>query len=189
MDTSPVKVDSLPENASSVSVPPPILAPVPNMNPIQVQNQIQIQNQGLPVNQGSPANRVSVIQALPAQNQPVAIPPPIAPAPINAPAPAIAAPVIEAQPIDDIEMGPLPGFPADVSSMHHPQNLPPLRWPAGSGTSRSRREDFNASIDLRTVPVVRRSKHGRIDNDRYRYREMHEMKRSCGYVFHLLINL
>ena len=71
----------------------------------------------------------------------------------------------------------LPGFPSELLTF---PTQPFLRWPEGNGTSRSRREDFQNSIDLRTVPVIRRSKTVRVDEERYRIREMNEMKESCG---------
>ena len=85
-------------------------------------------------------------------------------------------PMAVIQPIDqlmigeeeDVEMAPPAGFPSEVVTLQDPLLVQNLRWPPGSqGTSRSRRQDFENSVDLRTVPVIRRSKHVRVDNDRY----------------------
>ena len=138
----------------------------------QVAQSLKVQPEGQPDVQPE-VKRASVIQQ----------------APIN-PVQGVQVPVI--QPIvqllppddaDDVDMNPPApsGFPSEVVPT---PEIPTLRWPPGNNsTSKSRRQDFANSIDLQSVPVIRRSKHARVSNDRYRYREMNEMKFSCGYVY------
>ena len=191
MDTSPVKHDSPADSNSKSSTEAPAVQATPVTQSVpQPVSQPVSQPASQPVSQPSsqppsqpvvqPA-RASVIQPLP---QPVLAPPVLQP-PADPPVvnPGLVQPGV-IQPIEqlandddgDWEMVPMPppiGFPAEFIPDPEP---PRLRWPASNGsTSRSRRIDFNNSIDLRSVPVIRRSKHERVDPDRYQYREENEM--------------